>query len=720
MQYIDQGSALSNKNVPGRRLQKKNSLFYQQSVLENEEFTQRYQKNVDELQVFKDDPYLEPHKQHFQVRNAKFFELLEQIVKVESSLKEFAKGYEKYGFLISDTGITYKEWAPGAKEVYLTGDFNNWDKMQYSLTSDSFGNWEIFLPRNEDGSYLIPHGSRVKAYIKNANNQYQFRIPAWIRTTWQNEENKLYDGVFYNPENKYEFKHNRPPKPRCLKIYEVHIGMAGIEPRVHTFKEFTQTVLPRVVKLGYNVIQIMAIQEHAYYGSFGYHVTNFFAVSSRFGSPDDLKELIDTAHSHGITVLMDLVHSHASSNVLDGINEWDGTEYQYFHAGGKGKHELWDSKLFDYSKWEVIRFLLSNLSWWMNEYQFDGFRFDGVTSMLYVHHGNGYGFTGGYHEYFNELADIDSLVYLMLANDLIHEIHPNSITIAEDVSGYPTLCRNIKEGGIGFDYRMAMAVPDKWIKLLKEYKDDDWDMGDITHTLTNRRHLEKCICYAESHDQALVGDKTLSMWLFDKEIYSEMSTLQPETLVTFRGMALHKMLRLITFALGGEGYLNFMGNEFGHPEWIDFPREGNGWSYQHARRRWDLADDQLLRYSRLLQFDAEMINLEEKYPWLPTGDQWVTEKHNETKVIIFERGSLLFVFNFHPTQSYEHFKVGTKFESDHKIVLDTDDVRFGGHSRVSPSYGQNFPIIKEEWQGRPNHIQIYLPNRCAIVFKSIE
>ncbi|CAD8120775.1 unnamed protein product [Paramecium sonneborni] len=567
---------------------------------------------------------------------------------------------------------------------------------------------------------MINHGSRVKTYIKNGRDEYVYRIPAWIKVTWQNEENKMFDGVFYNPENRYEFKNKRPEKLRSLKIYEVHIGMAGIEPRVHSFNEFREQVLPRVVKLGYNVIQIMAIQEHAYYGSFGYHVTNFFAVSSRFGSPEDLKELIDTAHGYGIHVLMDLVHSHASSNVQDGINEWDGTDYQYFHGGIKGNHKQWDSKVFDYSKWEVRRFLLSNLSWWMNEYQFDGFRFDGITSMLYIHHGDGHGFNGGLHQYFNELVDIDSLVYLMLANDLIHELNPNAITIAEDVSGYPSLCRTIKDGGIGFDYRMAMAIPDKWIKLLKEIKDDDWNMEDITNTLTNRRYLENCITYVESHDQALVGDKTLSMWLFDQEIYTQMSISQSDTLITFRAMALHKMIRLITFALGGEGYLTFMGNEFGHPEWIDFPRQGNSWSYQHATRRWDLADDSTLRYSQLLSFDIHMLLLETNYPWLPHGQQWVTEKHNDMKVIIFERASLLFVFNFHPTQSYQHFKVGTKFNSDHFIVLDTDDIQFGGHSRLSPSYNKPFKLFQEHWQGRPNHIQIYLPNRCAIVFKSNE
>lgn len=437
------------------------------------------------------------------------------------------------------------------------------------------------------------------------------------------------------------------------KIYECHIGMAGIEPRVHSYKEFTQNVLPRVKDLGYNCVQIMAIAEHAYYGSFGYHVTLPFCVSGRFGTPDDFKELVDTAHGMGIYVLMDIVHSHLSKNQEDGINEWDGTDYIYFHAGEKGKHNLWDSVLYDYSKWETIRYLLSNLSWYTNEYQVDGFRFDGITSMMYMHHGLGFGFTGGYHEYFTEQTDLDSVVYLMLANLLLHSLHPNIITIAEDVSGYPTLCRSIADGGVGFDYRLAMAIPDLWIQYMSKYSDDNWKMGHIVHIMTNRRFKEPVIAYTECHDQALVGDKTLSMWLLDKDIYDNMTIMKQENIVVSRGMALHKMMRLITIGLGGESYLNFMGNEFGHPEWIDFPREGNGWSYHHCRRRFDLADDKLLRYHYWLNFDRAMIHLEDKFQFLTSQENYISEKHEDNKVIVFEKGDLLFVFNFHPTQSYQ-------------------------------------------------------------------
>ena len=218
------------------------------------------------------------------------------------------------------------------------------------------------------------------------------RVPAWItRVTQDLKFSPVYDGVFWHPpqHERYHFKHPRPPKPQSARIYEAHVGISSPETRITTYKEFTHNVLPHIKSLGYNVIQLMAVMEHAYYASFGYQVNSFFAASSRFGTPEELKELIDVAHGMGITVLLDMVHSHASKNTEDGLNEFDGTDHLYFHEGAKGKHELWDSRLFNYGHHEVLRFLLSNLRFWMDEYQFDGFRFDGVTSMLYTHHGIG-------------------------------------------------------------------------------------------------------------------------------------------------------------------------------------------------------------------------------------------------------------------------------------------------------------------------------------------
>ncbi|SJL02291.1 probable 1,4-alpha-glucan-branching enzyme [Armillaria ostoyae] len=551
---------------------------------------------------------------------------------------------------------------------------------------------------------ILPSGERVE------------RIPAWIkRVTQELSFSPVYDARFWNPpeSEKYKFKNPRPSYPKDAKIYEAHVGISTSEPRVGTYKEFTTNVLQRIKYLGYNVIQLMAIMEHAYYASFGYQVTSFFAISSRCGTPEELKELIDTAHGMGLTVLLDIVHSHACKNVLDGINEFDGTDHLYFHEGGKGRHELWDSRLFNYGNHEVLRFLLSNLRFYMEEYQFDGFRFDGVTSMMYTHHGIGAGFSGGYHEYFGDSADLEAIVYLMLANDAMHSLYPKVITIAEDVSGMPLLCIPVNKGGVGFDYRLSMAIPDMWIKLLKHKTDDEWNMSDIVHTLTNRRYGEKSVAYCESHDQALVGDKTLAFWLMDKEMYTHMSDFTPMTPVISRGIALHKMIRLLTHSLGGEGYLNFEGNEFGHPEWLDFPREGNGNSFHYARRQWNVVDDPLNRYKYLNSFDNAMNHADGKYGWLSAQPAYVSLKHEVDKLIVYERAGLLFVFNFHPTQSFTDYRVGVDEAGEYSVVLTSDEGRFGGFDNVK--LGGQYFTTPMEWNNRKNWLQVYIPTRTCLV-----
>jgi 1,4-alpha-glucan branching enzyme len=664
------------------------------------------------------DPWLEPYTAALKSRFAKAQDWIKKIDQTEGGLEQFSRGYEKYGFNVAaDHTITYREWAPFALRAYLIGDFNGWNRDSHEMKRDAFGVWEIKLPP-VNGQPAIPHDSKLKISMVVPNDQARIeRIPAWIKRVTQDlNVSPVYDARFWNPPQAYQFKNPRPPKPASARVYEAHVGISSPDPKVATYKEFTQNTLPRIRDLGYNTIQLMAIMEHAYYASFGYQINSFFAASSRYGHPDDLKELIDTAHGMGITVLLDVVHSHASKNVLDGLNKFDNSDHLYFHEGARGQHELWDSRLFNYGHHEVLRFLLSNLRFWMDEYRFDGFRFDGVTSMLYTHHGIGTGFSGGYHEYFGPNVDEDGVVYLMLANELLHTLYPDCITIAEDVSGMPALCIKLSLGGIGFDYRLAMAVPDLYIKWLKEKQDIEWDMGALCFTLTNRRHGEKTIAYAESHDQALVGDKTLLFWLCDAEMYTNMSKLSEFTPVIERGMALHKMIRLITHGLGGEAYLNFEGNEFGHPEWLDFPREGNGNSFHYARRQFNLVEDKLLRYHFLNDFDKAMQWTESKYGWLHSPQAYISLKNESDKVIVFERAGLLWIFNFHPSSSFTDYRVGVEQAGTYRVVLNTDDEGFGGLARIDNA--TRYFTTDFEWNDRKNFLQVYLPTRTAMVSRS--
>lgn len=657
--------------------------------------------------ILKIDPYLKDFEKDINLRMDAYKTKRKELLKNTRSISAFANGHKYFGFHRTKKGWVYREWAPAAQAMYLTGDFNNWDLTSHPLKKLENGVFEIELI----GKNALQNGQKVQAIVVH-NNEFLRRIPLYATRVVQDPETYLWCAEIEETYKPFDWTDKEFVPQETPLIYECHIGMAQDKYDIGTYNEFRENILPRIKELGYNTIQIMAIMEHPYYGSFGYQVSNFFAASSRYGKSEDLKKLIDTAHQMGIAVLLDVVHSHAVNNTNEGLNCFDGTEYQFFHTGDKGNHSAWGTKLFNYGKNEVLHFLLSNLKYWMEVFHFDGFRFDGVTSMLYHDHGLGSAFSN-YSMYFSMNTDIEAITYLQLANELIHKINPNAITVAEDMSGMPGMCIPIKDGGIGFDYRLSMGVPDLWIKTLKESRDEDWDIAKIWYELIGRRPMEKNIGYAESHDQALVGDKTIMFRLCDAEMYTGMNKFGGNITVD-RGIALHKMIRLLTASVAGEGYLNFMGNEFGHPEWIDFPREGNGWSYHYCRRQWNLVDNENLRYCELNRFDKQMISLlkEENILNKPTINKWL---HNDDKIIIYTKGDIVFIFNFHPQKSFEGYFIPVESKGDYKVILSSDDGVFGGYDRIDKSIIYKAEKTPANWYGFP----CYLPSRSAIILKNV-
>lgn len=659
--------------------------------------------------ILDDDPYLRPYATVIERRLNHILALEKKLTSENKSLADFASGHEYFGLHKHGHEWIFREWAPNATIIFLIGDMTDWktrkDFALERLTPD--GIWEIRLPEK-----FLTHGDLYRLVMLWPGGRGD-RIPAYARRVVQDPETLIFNAqVWDTPPYQWRYKIPDKQTPPVL-IYEAHIGMAQEEGKIGTYREFTELILPRIVRSGYNTLQLMGIQEHPYYASFGYHVSSFFAASSRFGTPEDLKELVDTAHGAGLRVIMDIIHSHAVSNEVEGLSRFDGTLYQYFHGGFRGMHHAWDSRCFDYGKHQVLHFLLSNCRFWLDEYRFDGFRSDGITSMLYLDHGLEKAFTS-YDDYFNENTDEDALAYLALANTVIHETRPDAITIAEDISGMPSLASPKEKGGIGFDYRLAMGIPDYWIKLVKEYRDEDWPLAHLWYELNNRRKDEKTIGYAESHDQALVGDKTLMFWLADAAMYDHMNA-QDTNLIIDRAMALHKLIRLITLATAGHGYQNFMGNEFGHPEWIDFPRQGNGWSYHYARRQWHLADDPNLKYQFLQRFDRDMITLTRHFAFL--NDSWpvLLHEHSDEKVIIFKRGTLMFAFNFHPAISYPDYPFQAP-PGKYKMILNTDDAIYGGHARLADDQ-IHFTMPLRTGPTTQNILKLYLPTRTAIVLE---
>ena len=662
--------------------------------------------------IYRTDPWLKPFKGAIEARHERIAAMKKHIAG-DGLLKDAVNNHIYYGLHRGEDGSwVFREWAPNASRIYLIGDFNNWKRTEaYALKPTGNGNWEISLP-----DFFLRHEELYKLYIEWPGGGGE-RIPSYATRVVQDPVTKVFAAQVWDPEKPYLWKHGHAGRRPHPLIYECHIGMASEKEKVGTFEEFRRDVLPRVKALGYDTLQIMALQEHPYYGSFGYQVSNFFALSSRFGTPEEFKALVDDAHGKGIAVIMDIVHSHSVKNTAEGLSEFDGTDHTYFYSGPQGQHPAWGSRCFDYGKDETKYFLLSNVKYWMEEYRIDGFRFDGVTSMLYWDHGLGKDF-GDYSLYFDQGVDENAVTYLSLATMLVKEMNPAGFTIAEDVSAMAGLAAPFQAYGVGFDFRMSMGVADHWIKWIKEKSDDDWSMGEIWWELTGKRAEEKTISYAECHDQALVGDKTIIFRLMDKEMYFSMNKASQNDIVD-RGIALHKIIRLATAATAGDGYLNFMGNEFGHPEWIDFPREGNGWSYKYARRQWSLADNGLLRYGALRDFDAAMVHLLRRENLLAEGPELLVADEQK-KVLIFRRKSCIFALNFSPSGSYADYGFAAP-EGDWVNVLDSDRDSFNGFSRLGE--GEHHIAVPEKNPNGPevydHTLYLYLPARTAQVLKKV-
>jgi len=673
----------------------------------------RAEDNAQLMGIVKNDSYLVPFNEAICGRHNHAVERIKELTfEGKQTLSDFANGYNYYGLHKTNGKWIFREWAPNATNLYLIGDFNNWERSreyQCKRIEGTAGDWELILDEDK-----IHHGDLFKMYVFWNGGEGE-RIPAWAQRVVQDEGTKIFSAQVWFPEEEYQWKHKTfKPNRAPLLIYECHIGMGQDAEKVGTYIEFRKNVLPRIVDEGYNAIQIMAIQEHPYYGSFGYHVSSFFAPSSRFGTPEELKELIDEAHSNGLAVIMDIVHSHAVKNEIEGLGNLAGDPNQYFYPGERHEHPAWDSLCFDYGKNEVLHFLLSNCKFWLEEYHFDGFRFDGVTSMLYYSHGLGEAFCN-YADYFNGHQDDNAICYLTLANCLIHEVNSHAITIAEEVSGMPGLAAKFKDGGYGFDYRMAMNIPDYWIKTIKELPDEEWKPSSIFWEVKNRRSDERTISYCESHDQALVGDKTIIFRLIDADMYWHFKKGDENDRVR-RGIALHKMIRLVTASTINGGYLNFMGNEFGHPEWIDFPREGNGWSYKYARRQWNLVDNKELCYHYLGDFDKKMLEVIKSEPHFndtPLKEIW----HNDTdQILAFSRNQLIFVFNFSPTRSFSDYGFLVP-NGTYNVVLNTDSWEYGGFGFVDESVKHITladPLYEKDGKG---WLKLYIPARSALVLR---
>lgn len=652
------------------------------------------------LPIVQYDPFLKPFETALFKRYQKAVLKELELCNGNPQLADIANNHLYYGLHETEDGYVLREKAPAAHKVYVYGDFSYWKiEERFALSPIGNGDWEIHIPKG-----FLKKGMLYKLWMVWQDGADE-RLPAYVRRVVQDDQTKIFSAQVWS--DTYQWTNPTPAKPEFPLIYEVHIGMSSAEPKISSYVEFEETILPRIKSLGFNTIQLMGIQEHPYYGSFGYQVSNLFAPSSRFGTPEELKHLIDAAHGMGINVILDVVHSHSVMNEKEGLSRFDGSYNLYFHDNARGIHPVWVSRCFNYAKNETLMLLLSNLKYWMDEFHFDGFRFDGITSMCYKDHGIGVDFLN-YAQYFDDNVDTDAIIYLYLANKLIHQISNQAFTIAEDVSGIPGLAFPAAQQGVGFDYRMSMGIADYWVKIVKKTSDEQWHVGDIYYRLTDKRAEEHVIGYVESHDQAMVGDQTLIFRLIGDKMYNFMSVDTPNLQVD-RGIALYKLVYFSTLSLSNGGYLNFMGNEFGHPEWIDFPREDNNWSLHYARRQWNLADDAKLKFHYLNSFTQKMmefINSQKILSFPP--NPIVRDEGNQ--VLVYERGDFLFCLNFNPQKSFENYTINYK-SGKYKIIFNGDDEQFGGFGRIDAT---------TDFFCRDGKLMVYLPARSLFVLQKID
>ncbi|KAG8075748.1 hypothetical protein GUJ93_ZPchr0006g43795 [Zizania palustris] len=557
----------------------------------------------------------------------------------------------------------------------------------------------------------ISHKDKYRLYFNTPDGALE-RIPAWATYVLPDVRGKQSYAVHWEPppEEIYKWRFERPKVKGSLRIYECHVGISGSEQKISSFQEFTSNVLPHIKDAGYNAIQLIGIVEHKDYSSVGYKVTNYFAVSSRFGTPEDFKKLVDEAHGLEMVVLLDIVHSYASADELVGLSLFDGSNDCYFHTGKRGHHKYWGTRMFKYDDVDVLHFLFSNLNWWVTEYHIDGFQFHSLSSMLYTH--NGFStFTGAMEEYCNQYVDKDALIYLILANEMLHELHPDIITIAEDATFYPGLCEPTTQGGLGFDYWVNLSIPEMWLWHLENVPGQEWSMNKIMKVLISKNC--NMLSYVENHNQSISGRKSFAEIILHKEKCSNNSVSDDGI---FRACSLLKIIKLLTFSTSGGAYLNFIGNEFAHPKRIEFPMSGNDYSFGLANRQWELLEKGV--HKHIFNFDKDLMSLDGKERLILRGSPNIHHCDDTSMFISFTRGPFLFVFNFNPDATSGLYSVGVDEAGEYQLILNTDETKYGGRGELkSNQYMKR--TSDNRVGGCRNSLELALPSRSAHVYKLV-
>jgi 1,4-alpha-glucan branching enzyme len=624
----------------------------------------------------------------------------------EVDLHLFSEGnhlqlYEKFGAHLrkigGDDGVYFAVWAPNAQRVSVVGDFNGWDgrvnPMRRLLGS---GVWELFLPgvgegahykfeiRTPGGALLLKadpfglfsqHGKQTSSMVYDLD-RYQWSDGGWM-----------------------EARPARPLHTSAISVYEVHLGSwrrkADEGNRALSYLELSETLIPYVTEMGYTHIELMPIAEHPFEGSWGYQVTNYFAPTSRFGTPDEFRHFVDKCHQAGIGVIMDWVPAHFPKDP-HGLAEFDGTDL-YEHADPRqGEHQDWGTLIFNFGRNEVRNFLIGNALFWLDKYHIDGLRVDAVASMLYLDYSRKAG--EWIPNAFGGRENLEAVYFLKRFNEVCYERFPGIMTIAEESTAWPGVSRPTHLGGLGFGFKWNMG----WMHDFLHYMALDPVFRRFHH---NNITFSLMYAFAEhfilvlSHDEVVHGKRSLLNKMPGDE-WQQFANLR----MFFAWMYGHPGKKLL-----------FMGGEFGQRREWNHDRELD----------WDLLE--LPRHDGLRRLVQHLNYVYKNEPALwdcddtHEGFEWIDFHDSENSVVAFMRrsrggGAIVFAVNATPVVRHG-YRLGVPSAGFYREIINTDAETYGGGNvgNMGGFEAEDFP-----WQGRTHSLMISLPPLATVAFKREE
>ena len=610
------------------------------------------------------------------------------------------EAYRSLGAHVTDGGVTFRVWAPGARNVYVTGDFNGWGKSLPLMPVESSGIWEGTVPEAAEGSlykYLIEPGDgrtleKADPYAFMAEMRpstasiVHTLVSSWTDDRWMEGRNRK--------------DHLKEP----MNIYEVHAGSWKRKPlsdpanasewektsNFLTYTELADELIPYVKEMGYTHIELMPVMEHPLDASWGYQVTGYFAATSRFGEPEGLKYLINKAHRNNIGVILDWVPGHFCRDA-HGLSEFNG-KFLY----EKDLHPNWGTAKFDFGRPEVRTFLLSNAHFWLEEYHADGIRVDGVSSMLYLNFGvenkKDYKFNR-----FGTEENLEATAFLRELSRMAGERHPGAVLIAEESTAWPLVTYPPKDGGLGFHYKWDMG----WMHDTLDYFSTDFDYRPANHgklTFSQMYHYSENFVLAFSHDEVVHGKCSL-IGKMPGDYWRKFAGL--------RTMMFYQM----TYP-GAK--LNFMGNEWApFIEWREY--EELEWflpeQYESHRKHREL----IKALNHLYRADKALYDND----FAPEGFSWIDPDNSTQKVLSYERISAsrrqrdYAVLNL-GIDPFGRFRIGVDKPGNYVILLNTDDEAYGGSGYVKE---RSSAAEKIPYHGRSYSIEISLPPLGAVLVR---